>query len=134
MTLPLLRELRCETAEVIKAVGAEFPRALGAWSSSVRGLFAQLSATFGERDVEVTGGASPADAATSFVWGAEPRRSDPRHVFVTAVRDENGAPITTTAPVSVNWFYDGVSVRVTQIFGLANGTKYTLRLAILGGL
>lgn len=134
MTFPLLRDLHAEEPEVVKGVGAVFAKELSGCWGALRGILAQVSAAFGEREIDVVGGATPADSATSFPWGVGLRRGEPRHVLVSAVRGDGGVAITTTAPVFVSWFYDGTRVQITQVFGLTSGTKYTLRLAVFGGL
>ena len=131
MTLPLLRDIHAETTEVVNGVGRTFAKECSSGWGERRQIIARLRGALGAREVPVIGGAAPEDSATSF---ALPISNEPRHVFVTAVRTDQGVQTTTTGPVSISWYWDNGLVQITQVFGLTNGTKYTLRLAVLGEL
>lgn len=133
MTFTVPSAIYPEEEAVVEGVGAVFAKQLRTFASEVRDLFRLYAGTFRSRTVDVKGGATPADSATEFLWnvGNDVR---PQHIIVTRVTDTKNAPVATTGAVFLNWYWDGKSVRITQVFGLTSGASYRLRLVILGEL
>jgi len=55
-------------------------------------------------------------------------------VFVAQITKADGGPLASypTDGVELSWVHDGATVKITEITGIASGTKYFMRFLLLG--